>query len=196
MFAALFSLAWWPWTFFSFAITLAIITVVAVYVIPDPPPKNEVARKSLRQKLVSLDLPGAVTGITALVLFNFAWNQAPIVGWKMAYVYVCLILGLLFAAAFFYIELRLAPEPLLPLHAFSSDVCFVLGCVACGWASFGKLLFFPGLKMLTLTRNLGLLPVGVPSAIPTRTTTAGHRSALPVGHLRRDRGSMYRRTPL
>ena len=92
----------------------------------------------MRQKLTALDLPGAVTGITALVLFNFAWNQAPIVGWAQAYVYVLLIVGLLFAGLFFYIEFRVAPEPLIPFHAFSSDVCFVLGCVACGWASFGE----------------------------------------------------------
>ena len=108
-----------------------------MHVIPDPPKSDDVARKSLRQKLVALDLLGAVTGITALVLFNFAWNQAPIVSWSKAYVYVCLILGLLFAALFFYVELRLAPEPLIPFHALSADVGFVLGCIACGWASFG-----------------------------------------------------------
>ena len=138
LFASLFSLAWWPWAFWSFAITLAIIAVVAVYAIPDPPRNEEVARKSLRQKLVALDLPGAVTGITALVLFNFAWNQAPIVGWAQPYVYVLMIVGLIFVAGFFYIELWVAPEPLIPFHAFSSDVSFVLLCVACGWASFGE----------------------------------------------------------
>jgi hypothetical protein len=130
---------WWPWAFWSFAIILAITAVVAVYAIPNPPPKIEVAQKSLRQKLIALDLPGAVTGITALVLFNFAWNQAPIVGWDKVYVYVTLILGALFAARFFYIELRVSPEPLIPFQALSVDVSFVLGCIACGWASFGKL---------------------------------------------------------
>ena len=107
-------------------------------VVPDPPPKDDVARKSLRQKLIALDLPGAVTGITALVLFNFAWNQAPIVGWAEAYVYACLILGLIFAGVFFYVEFRVAPEPLIPFQAFSPEVSFVLACIACGWASFGK----------------------------------------------------------
>jgi hypothetical protein len=138
LFASLFALAWWPWAFWSFAITLAIAAIVAVYAIPDPPPKLEVAQKSLRQKLVALDLPGAVTGITALVLFNFAWNQAPIVGWDRAYVYVMLILGIISAAGFFYIELRVSNEPLIPFQALSVDVSFVLGCIACGWASFGK----------------------------------------------------------
>ena len=138
VFASLLSLAWWPWAFWVFSIFLALIAVVAVYAIPDAPKKEGVTRKSLRQKLVALDLPGAVTGITALVLFNFAWNQAPIVGWAEAYVFVLLIVGLLFAAVFFYIELRVAPEPLIPFDALSADVSFVLGCVACGWGSFGK----------------------------------------------------------
>lgn len=137
VFAALFALGWWPWAFWSFAITLAAIAVVAVFAIPDPPKKIEVSRMSLREKLISLDIAGATLGITALVLVNFAWNQAGIVGWTQAYVYVCLILGALFAAGFFYVEMRLASEPLIPFEALSSEVAFVLGCVAFGWASFG-----------------------------------------------------------
>jgi hypothetical protein len=144
IFASLLSLAWWPWAFWTFAITLAAISAVAVYAIPDPPRRDDVARSSLRRKLVALDLPGAVTGITALVLINFAWNQAPIVGWAEVYVYVSLIIGALFILLFFYVELRVVPEPLIPFHAFTADVSFVLGCVACGWASFGKYKSFSG----------------------------------------------------
>lgn len=138
VFAGIFNLAWWPWAFWSFAITLAIIAVVAVYVIPDPPLEAEVTRMSLREKLVALDMPGAVVGITALVVFNFAWNQAPIVGWPRAYVWVTLIIGALLIPVFFYIELRWAPKPLIPFDALSVDVAFVLACVSCGWASFGR----------------------------------------------------------
>lgn len=138
LFGGIFALTWWPWTFWSFAIVLAAITAVATVVIPDPPRKLEFAEKSLREKLIALDLPGAATGTAALVLFNFAWNQAPIVGWQKAYVYVSMIIGLLFVPVFFYIELWKSPMPLIPFDALTTDVAFVLACIACGWGSFGE----------------------------------------------------------
>jgi MFS family permease len=138
-FAGLFSLAWWPWTYFALAIALLVIAVVAMYAIPDFEHKSDVAQQGLREILVSLDLPGAVLGIAALVLINFAWNQAPIAGWAEAYVIVSLILGFLLAGAFFIVEIKFASKPLIPFHALSGDVPFVLGCIACGWGAFGKL---------------------------------------------------------
>jgi MFS family permease len=135
-FAALFALAWWPWAFFSLAIALAVLVVIGYFVIPDPPRKAP-STLSLGQKIEELDFPGAITGVLALVLINFAWNQAPIAGWDKPYVYVCLILGFLFVGIFFYIELKVSSDPLIPFHAFTSDVSFVLGCIACGWACFG-----------------------------------------------------------
>lgn len=131
VFAALFSIAWWPWAFWSFAIGLACITVIGSYVIPDPP-----------TKISQLDLLGALFGITALVLINFAWNQAGVVGWTKAYVYVCLIIGALLMGVFFLVELRVAKSPLIPFNALSSDVAFVLACVACGWSCFGIWVFY------------------------------------------------------
>ena len=112
--------------------------MVASFVIPDPPKKIDFANHSLGEKIKLIDLPGAVVGITALVLFNFAWNQAPIVGWPKAYVYVTMLIGLLLTPLFFYIEFRVAKAPLVPFDAFSVDVGFVLACITCGWASFGK----------------------------------------------------------
>ena len=157
LFAGLFALAWWPWAFWSFAIALAFIAVVSYFVIPDPPRKMVVTRMSLRQKLVSLDLGGAILGITALILINFAFNQAPIVGWDEAYVYITLIIGALCLGAFFFVELRVASDPLIPLHAFTSDVCFVLGCSACGWASFGIWVYYLWVYLTQLRGSSPLL---------------------------------------
>ena len=140
-FAGLFNLAWWPWTFWSFAIALACIAVVGSYVIPEPPKKFG-KTLTLREKMAELDILGGLTGVTALVLINFAWNQSGAVTWAKAYVYVCLILGALFAGAFFYIELRVATSPLIPFDALSTDVAFVLGCVACGWSCFGIWVYY------------------------------------------------------
>ena len=141
IFAGIFNLAWWPWTFWSFAIALACIAVAGSYIIPDPPKKLAKAM-TLRETMVELDLLGGLTGVTALILINFAWNQSGVVTWTKSYVYVCLILGAFFTAAFFIIELRVAKSPLIPFDALSTDVAFVLGCVACGWSCFGIWLYY------------------------------------------------------
>lgn len=136
LFGGLFALAWWPWIYWSQAIALSCVAIFAAWAIPPQAvqPKQE---QSLREKLEDLDIPGMFTGVTALVLFNFAWNQAVVVSWHEAYVYVCLILGVLFATAFFCIEVYWAKAPILPLAAFNSDIAFVFACTATGWACFG-----------------------------------------------------------
>lgn len=141
-FASLFNLTWWPWTFFSFAIALAAVVVAGWFVIPDPPRRVSTKGQSLREIIWDLDPLGAVTGVVALVLFNFAWNQAPIVGWDKVYVYILLIVGFLFFPLFFFVELRVSKAPLIPFDALSTDVIFVLGCIACGWSMFGIWVFY------------------------------------------------------
>lgn len=141
VFAGLFKLAWWPWTFWSFAIALACLAVVGSFVIPDPP-KKFTKKMTWREKISELDVLGGLTGVTALILINFAWNQSGVVTWAKAYVYVCLVLGFVFLAAFFFIELRVAKSPLIPFNALSTDVAFVLGCVACGWSCFGIWVYY------------------------------------------------------
>lgn len=91
-FAGIFAqLAWWPWTFFSFGITLFCIAVAAQLAIPDPQDeKPGLKGLDFIGAVWELDLLGAVVGITALILFNFAWNQAPVggVGWSSPYIIV------------------------------------------------------------------------------------------------------------
>ena len=142
VFGSLFALGWWPWAFWSFSITMAIIAVVTVFVVPDPPLKSEVSQKSAREKIRDLDLPGATIGIISLVLINFAWNQAPIVGWDKPFVYVLLLIGILLIPIFFYVEIKVSPNPLIPFDALSTDVGFVLACIACGWGSFGIWVYY------------------------------------------------------
>ena len=76
-----------------------------------------------------------------MILFNFAWNQAPGFGWKQPYIYVLLIIGILLFPIFFWIEVKVSKKPLIPFHALSMDVSFVMACVACGWSAFGKISF-------------------------------------------------------
>ncbi|KAL3439992.1 major facilitator superfamily-domain-containing protein [Aspergillus insuetus] len=153
VFAALFSqLAWWPWTYWSMAILSVVCAAIAHLVIV--PIRHQKPADGI---YTSLDIPGAFTGITGLVLVNIAWNQAPTVSWAEPYVIVLLILGTLFLAAFFVIEFRFAKHPLIPFHAFSADVSFVLACVATGWGCFGTWIFYSWRFLLDIRAATPLL---------------------------------------
>ncbi|KAE8341758.1 hypothetical protein BDV24DRAFT_150881 [Aspergillus arachidicola] len=90
---------------------------------------------------VRLDLLGAAAGIIALILINFAWNQAALVGWTTPYTYVLLIVGFIIFGGFLWIE-RIAQCPLLPSAVFTGDLAWVLGCIAAGWSSFGIIIYY------------------------------------------------------
>lgn len=81
---------------------LAVISVVGYFVIPDPPSRirAEANGRTLRETIMLLDPFGALVGVTSLVLFNFSWNQAGVIGWsdpsESWYIYLTLILGKLY----------------------------------------------------------------------------------------------------
>lgn len=173
------SLLWWPWAYFALAIALAVLAAVTYFVVPSPPDAGRLSggRSPTLQGLVAeLDLPGAVTGVPALILFNFAWNQAPIAGWATPQVIVTLVLGSALFLAFIWVEFHHAKHPLLPLDAFSSDVAFVLGALACGWSMFGIWVYYVVLwlenirhlsPVLAATWLLPVLVTGVVASVVT-----------------------------
>ncbi|KAK7742372.1 multidrug-resistance type transporter aminotriazole resistance [Cytospora paraplurivora] len=180
LFSGIFSRAWWPWTFFCCAMIMTGTTILAYFVIPPVPPMHRDNRpNTVRGKLIELDLPGAAAGITGLVLFNFAWNQAPLVGWEQAYVYVCLILGILFFSLYVIIDLKFAPVPLIPWKALTLDTTFILGALACGWASFGVWSWYCWLFVLDSRALEALIASGYCFPIVTSGTIA----ALATGSL-------------
>ncbi|KAJ8098543.1 hypothetical protein POJ06DRAFT_292131 [Lipomyces tetrasporus] len=124
-----------------------------------PLPVQPERNRSLRKKLEGLDIPGGLTGVTALLLFNFAWNQV--------------------GAAFFCIEVYLAKAPILPLAAFNSDIAFVFACTATGWACFGIWVFYIGQVALNIS---GTTAVQM-AAWFTPVIPSGLISALAVGKL-------------
>ncbi|PWY88326.1 MFS general substrate transporter [Aspergillus heteromorphus CBS 117.55] len=139
--AAIFAeFAWWPWIFWSMAIYCMVLAGLAVLVIPSSPAPAR--GMSARELLWETDIIGATLGITGLVLVNIAWNQAPVVGWHVPYVYVLLIIGTLILAGFFVWEIKYASNPLIPFETLNIDVSFILACVACGWASFGIWIYY------------------------------------------------------
>ncbi|KAI9711050.1 MAG: hypothetical protein M1828_001977 [Chrysothrix sp. TS-e1954] len=135
---------WWPWAYWILGLVAAGVTLLACFVVPvaQEEAQDEEEKEASKAGLVQrLDLLGATTGVVGLVLVNFAWNQGPNAGWTTVYVYVMLIIGLLFLAAFAFVEIRVR-FPLVPIRDISGDALFVLGCIAAGWSSFGIWVFY------------------------------------------------------
>lgn len=135
LFGGIFALSWSPWIYWSQSFALIVLTMFASWSIPNLP-AQPVQKRSLRERVQALDVPGGLTGVSSLVLFNFAWNQAVAFSWRRPHIYVCLIISIRFGVAFLYIEMYKAKYPILPLSAFNSDIAFVFACAATGWACF------------------------------------------------------------
>lgn len=129
--------ATWQWSFYIMAIACLAVSILSILVIPADEGFDKEYRDSQH-----FDYIGAFFGISGLVLVNCAWNQSPIVGWKEPYVYVLLILGALCLVTFFWVELKVAKHPLIPLPAFNAVLGRTLASVACGWSTFGIWVFF------------------------------------------------------
>ena len=133
----------WPWAFYSLALVLTASAIVSHFVIPDRVSKGvDSDSLGLWGLLKTLDILGGATGITALTLFNFAWNQAPASSWDNPAVITTLLLGLILSVVFFVIETRVSSSPLLPLDLITTDMGFVIACVSCGWATFGIWVYY------------------------------------------------------
>ena len=139
--SSLFSqLAWWPWSFWAMAIACTLISILSFFVIPSD--RTKLFSKPDAKTWENFDLFGAFTGVSGLVLINFALNQAPIVDWSTAYIGVLLGIGVILLCAFVHIELRVATYPLIPLKHLHRDAAFTLACIAAGWGSHGIWLYY------------------------------------------------------
>lgn len=127
---------WWPWQFWVQGIATFVFGVASYYAIP-PDPQKSFRNFSNSHWVKRLDVLGSGLGIASLILFNFVWNHGPVAGWKSPYVLVLLILSVIGAFAFFYVELKVAEYPLLPRSLFNRKIGLVLLCVCLGWGSFG-----------------------------------------------------------
>ncbi|KAH8820553.1 major facilitator superfamily domain-containing protein [Xylogone sp. PMI_703] len=103
--------SWW-WLFFFLAILGTIVFGIAAVVVPGEDIPLDAQG--------SVDYIGSYLGVTGLVLFNFVWTQAGIVGWEQPYVYALLIVSILHLALFLVWEGRFAKEPILPLGIWTS----------------------------------------------------------------------------
>ncbi|KAL5601073.1 hypothetical protein BROUX41_005902 [Berkeleyomyces rouxiae] len=164
----------WEWTYYSLAIVLLFSTIVALIALPKDRVAGTITWSSC---VVDLDIPGAVLGITGMVLFNFAWNQAPTVGWDAPEVLITLVLGALLFIGFIYVELKVAEYPLIPKDLMMNrNVGFVLGAVMFGWGTFGvwSMFFIQIIQeirhvspLLSAVWMIPLMPMGVVAALIT-----------------------------
>lgn len=129
-----------------------------------------------RSSSLSFDWAGCILGVSGLVLFNFAWNQAAGVGWETPYTYALLIVGIVIFALFCYVELNFAKKPLLPLRSLSKATILALGCIAAGWSSFGIWVYYflsflmrlrGDTPLLTIAQTCGLSVTGAIAALLT-----------------------------
>ena len=137
LYASVFAqVAWWPWTFWSYAIVAWLLSACSIIVIPKA--LSHDAQFSGTPNKSDWDMLGSLLGVLGLVLVNVAWNNGPIFGWGRAHVYFILILGIAFLVAFCWVESR-AVSPILPLSTRSMGGTAVL---ALGWGSFSIWIYY------------------------------------------------------
>lgn len=125
----------WPWIFYSYAIVSFINLLMAYYSIPNNIPTNINGFK--------MDWYGSILAVIGLILFNFVWNQGPIVGWQTGYVIALLIISVFFLIAFFVFEIHYAKFPLLPPEIVRNrHIITILSSIFMGWGSFGVWTFY------------------------------------------------------
>lgn len=170
LFGSIFAqLAWWPWTLWSIGITTACMGVAVFFVFPADD-KEEIPKGQ------KFDFIGAGLGVSGLILFNFAWNQATVVGWPEPYVPALLVVGMLIMTAFFLYEHRIE-QPLLPPAVFNRGSVTILLVVGLGWASFGVFTFYT-VQFVIVIR--GYTPLGAIAEFTT-LAVAGGTAAIATG---------------
>ncbi|KAI1417667.1 MFS general substrate transporter [Hypoxylon sp. FL1857] len=142
-FTSLLALARWSYAFFALSLLLVFTALAGVFVIPGglSPEKGRVPRGNFRTLCAELDLLGALTGVSGLVLISISWNQASIHSWRYPYVPALLVIGSLLCVCFIFVE-KHARKPLIPVEAINSGVTFVLAAVFCGWGCFGIYIYY------------------------------------------------------
>ncbi|KAL3477379.1 major facilitator superfamily domain-containing protein [Aspergillus californicus] len=101
----------WKWLFFFLAMLGAVVFTLFAFVVPSEGEPFDKGGK--------IDYVGSYLGVAGLVLFNFVWNQAPIVGWTEPYEYALLIVSLLHFVLFALWSSKTS-HPILPLDIWTA----------------------------------------------------------------------------
>ena len=89
--------AWWPWSYWLTGIIAAVVSLCGVFAVPSSPSQFSTPKPkpSWIDALWATDTPAGALGITSLVFFNLAWNQAVVTTWSAPYIPAFLVLGIL-----------------------------------------------------------------------------------------------------
>ncbi|KAI0152743.1 major facilitator superfamily domain-containing protein [Xylariaceae sp. FL1272] len=135
------TLGWWSLTFWVTSLILAITVVISGFVIPADP-RTRTLPSGARAIIAEFDIPGILVGVSSLVLFGLAWNEAHVVGWQQQSLWIALIAACLLAGVFVVIESYYAARPIVPLSKLRPEVFWILSVLACAWAAFGVWVFY------------------------------------------------------
>ncbi|KAJ5156046.1 MFS general substrate transporter [Penicillium capsulatum] len=159
----------WRWGYWLWAIGCFVLGVATLLVVPQGV-GSSIPGFSLRQ----FDYLGGFLGMTGLILFAFAWNQASVVGWQEPYTYALLIVGLVFIIAFVvsqsYVAVPVLPNSLWTRPGFAP----VVAAMVFGWMSFAIYLYYTTVFILNVrdVKPLAAVAEMVPLVIGGLVATA------------------------
>lgn len=144
----------WRWGFWFWAISCLMLGIATFVVVPHSV-GSPVPGLSFKQ----FDYIGTFLGVTGLILFAFAWNQASVVGWQEPYTYALLIVGIVFIVAFAFSQSHVS-APVLPNSLWKrKGFTPVVTAMSFGWMSFGIFLYYTTIFILTIHKELPLSAV-------------------------------------
>ncbi|OXG17837.1 multidrug efflux pump [Cryptococcus neoformans Tu401-1] len=156
----------WVWWFT--AILIALFLGAGFYVLPPDSLCPSVSKPQF-------DTVGAILLSLTLGLFNFVWNQAPLVSWSAAYIPALLVVSLIFGGVFVWWERRVGKGALIPMEVLSKQSLLVYLSLWLGWMSYGTFLLYTTFfiydirgytEPLTMAFQLTpLLPAGIIAAL-------------------------------
>lgn len=144
----------WRWGYWLWAIGCLVLGVVTFVVVP-----HSVGSPIPGLSLKQFDYLGGLLGITGLILFAFAWNQASVVGWQEPYTYALLVVGLVFIIAFVVSQSH-ADVPVLPTSLWTRPgFAPVIAAMTFGWMSFAIFLYYTTVFILNIRKASPLAAV-------------------------------------
>lgn len=146
---------YWYWNYYAFAIFSFLVGILTYICMPDFEPQlNEDGTEQ------GVDLIGSFLGVSAMVLFNFSWNQAPVAGWNSAYIITLLVVGFVLFLVFGIWEIHFAKDPILPSIVLKSPrLIGILLIIFVGWGAFG-INIYHGATLLLEFRHYSLFAAG------------------------------------
>jgi len=144
----------WRWGFWFWALGCLVLALATFVVVP-----HRVGSPIPGLSMKNFDYLGATLGISGLILFAFAWNQASVVGWEEPYTYALLIVGVVLIVAFVFSQSKVS-NPVLPNSLWTrKGFTSVVAAMSFGWMSFGIFLYYTTVYILTVHKATPLTAV-------------------------------------